>query len=82
MAITKGIDALTKLLDAYGVGVRAGVITPCLEDEEEFRAAMGLGPCSADVVADWKKGKGVRRPITLGGSVLPSEKDDPAGGVL
>lgn len=44
MAVKNNVDSLAKLLDAYGVGVRAGVITPCIEDEQEFRKALGLQP--------------------------------------
>jgi hypothetical protein len=53
------------LLDSYGVGVRAGVLTPCLEDENWFRKLIGLAPASAQVVADWKKTNGIRKPNTL-----------------
>ena len=59
------VTKLRELLDAYGIAVRAGVITPCLEDENAFRLRLGLDPASESVVADWKKSKGVRAPITL-----------------
>jgi hypothetical protein len=59
------IANLKGVLDAYGVGVRAGVITPQTADEEKLRAIMGLPVMSAAVKADWKESGGVRRPITL-----------------
>jgi hypothetical protein len=65
MAEVNKIDALAKLLEAYATGVRGGVLTPCLEDEEEFRAMLGLKPASENVKADWAKSSGVRAPITL-----------------
>lgn len=51
--------------DKYGIGVRAGLITPNLEDETAYRAAAGLPPPSADVQAAWAADGGARRPITL-----------------
>jgi hypothetical protein len=51
--------------DAYGVAVRAGVITPQAEDEEEFRKRLALPPMSPDAKAAWRNDKGTRRPITL-----------------
>lgn len=62
-------------VDAYGVGVRAGTITPQTEDEESFRQRMGL-PAMSDAARDaWEKDKGSRRPITLtppGGEAKPA----------
>ena len=52
------------LLDSYGVGVRAGVLTPCLEDENWFRKLIGLDPASAKVIADWASTNGIRKPNT------------------
>lgn len=51
--------------DAYGVAVRAGVITPQTQDEENFRKRLGLPPMSSEAKAAWQKDKGTRRPITL-----------------
>ena len=59
------IANLKALVDAYGVGVRAGVITPQTEDEREMRAKFGLPEMSDAVVADWAESGGVRHPITL-----------------
>ena len=52
-------------MEAYGIGVRAGAITPQLSDEESFRAEAGLPPLSEDVKQAWTEDKGIRRPITL-----------------
>jgi hypothetical protein len=73
MAELTKLESLAKLLEGYGIGVRAGVITPCEEDEIAFRAMMDLPEMSARVKEDWNKSSGVRRPITLSGSVLPSD---------
>jgi hypothetical protein len=51
--------------DAFGVGVRAGGITPSKEDEQAFRELGGLPAMSPAVVGAWKQDKGYRRPITL-----------------
>ena len=58
-------EKLINLLEAYGIAVRAGVITPCLQDENQFRKLMGLETAPAEVVADWTETKGVRKPVTL-----------------
>lgn len=60
-----GMESAKSQADAYGVGVRAGAITPTLADEEHFRKIMGLQPLSEEVKAAWKREGGVRRPITL-----------------
>ena len=70
------IAKLKSLIDAYGVAVRAGVITPCMEDEKMFRDEMGLPEMSANIRDDWAKTKFVRKPITLavaGGSPSHSQ---------
>lgn len=51
--------------DAYGVAVRAGVITPQTQDEDAFRKKLGLPPMSPAAKAAWSLDKGTRRPITL-----------------
>ena len=59
------IEKLKALLDAYGVGVRAGVITPCLDDENAFREMLGLDPAQSVVAEAWEDQGGVRTPVTL-----------------
>ncbi len=72
------IGNLKSLLDAYGVGVRAGVITPQTDDERALRDKFGLPEMSDAVVADWAESGGVRHPITLAvgedGSMLSGEE--------
>ena len=51
--------------DAYGVGVRAGMVTPQQDDEQHFRNAAGLPPMGKDALEAWSDDGGVRRPITL-----------------
>ena len=56
---------LKSKFDAYGVAVRAGAITPEIEDEASFRKEAGLPAMSQAVKGAWKEDKGFRRPITL-----------------
>lgn len=44
--------------DAYGVGVRAGVITPQQEDETAFRVEMGLPQISSNAAKAWNEDGG------------------------
>ncbi|MGQ2909205.1 MAG: phage portal protein [Aliihoeflea sp.] len=53
------------LVDAvadYGVAVRAGAITPQIEDEEAFRKALTLPSMSSSVTALWHDQHGYRAP--------------------
>ena len=50
--------------DAYGIAVRAGMVTPQSEDEAHFRSMAGLPPMSSLAEDAWDV-EGVRRPITL-----------------
>lgn len=52
-------------MDTFGVGVRAGAITPTPEDENHFRDRAGLPKITAAATAAWKKDGDVRRPITI-----------------
>jgi hypothetical protein len=52
------------MFDAYGVGVRAGAITPQSEDEAFFRREIGL-PNAAEAVNEVWSDEPTRRPITL-----------------
>lgn len=70
--------------DAYGVAVRAGVVTPQTDDEAAFRTKLALPAMSADAKRAWGDDKGVRRPITLtptpgteqAGPVIPQQEPD------
>tara|TARA_R100000808_G_scaffold1821_4_gene7765 strand:- start:3732 stop:5372 length:1641 start_codon:yes stop_codon:yes gene_type:complete len=59
--------------DSYGVGVRAGALTPQEEDERHFREAAGLPEPGAAVNSLWGEQGGIRQPITL----APSAPDSP-----
>jgi hypothetical protein len=77
MALKQEQASIVKtLLDSYGVGVRAGVLTPCLEDENWFRKLIGLDPASAKVVADWASTNGIRKPNTLKEEVTPTKETE------
>jgi len=58
-------ETLKAKFDSYGVGVRAGSITPQTADETAFRTEAGLPSVSPAVMAAWEKDGGYRRPITL-----------------
>jgi hypothetical protein len=62
------VNDLAILVNSYGVAVRAGVVTPCIEDEVYFRDLFGLPAMSAAIKADWSKTDGIRKPITLAGA--------------
>lgn len=51
--------------NAYGVAVRAGVITPQEADEAHFRQRMNLPAAGSAIGGAWQDDGGVRRPITL-----------------
>jgi hypothetical protein len=59
------IERLNRFMDAYGTAVRAGVITPNLDDETAIRRMMRLPVPNEDVKRYWKATKGVRKPVTL-----------------
>ena len=65
------IEEMKSKMDAYGVGVRAGAITPQSADEDHFRKSLEIPPPSPAVAAAWDEDEGYRRPITLqGGGVV------------
>lgn len=61
-------DDLKKQLDAFGVGVRAGAITPTEDDESYFRDLLDMPKANSNVAESWKEDGGYRRPITLKGA--------------
>lgn len=61
----KFFDSIKSKMDAYGVAVRAGAITPQVEDEIKLRQEAGLPAISEDVKRAWTEDEGYRRPITL-----------------
>lgn len=52
-------------IDSYGIAVRAGVITPQVEDEEALRTSLSLPPLSDAATALWRVQGNVRQPVTL-----------------
>jgi hypothetical protein len=67
---TTELDQVKGEAEAYGVAVRAGVITPQTDDENAFRDKLKLPPMSEAAKSAWVEDKGARRPITL---VKPGE---------
>ena len=60
-------------LDTYGVAVRAGVITPNVEDEKAVREQMRLPQVPPQVEEAWSESP-VRSPITLSSGLQASEE--------
>jgi hypothetical protein len=69
------IADLKSLLDAYGVGVRAGAITPQRDDEAYFRRIMDLPEMSTENEAYWQSVDGLKHPITLKSGLEEAEED-------
>jgi len=70
-----GLPEFKLMAEAYGVGVRAGVITPNEDDENFFRKLAKLPPIPPEVRRSWREQQ-TRQPITLqqeseGGGGLP-----------
>jgi len=63
-------------IEEYGVGVRAGVITPNEDDEATMRSEAGLPPMSAAVKAAWAEDGGARKPITLASQTMQTAETD------
>ena len=74
----RSADALLALLNAYGVAVRAGVITPNIDDEIAIRALMELPPVNDAVRANWERNAGVKAPVTVQADKPPAA--EPAQG--
>lgn len=60
-----GSPDMKNLLDAYGVAVRAGTITPQPDDEDHFRDLAGLPSLSEEARDLWELQGRTRQPITL-----------------
>lgn len=71
-------ESIAQESNDYGVAVRAGVITPQVDDEEHFRKRMGLPPVNASVRETWVKDGGTRRPITLSTPEAIQQQADPS----
>ena len=56
------------VLDAYGIAVRAGAITPNVKDENFFRELLGIEEINEHTAEAWEEDGGYRRPITLKGA--------------
>ena len=59
------LEEVQRLLDVYGTAVRAGGVTPNIEDEAALRRMMNLPQINGDVRQGWIDEKGVRKPTTL-----------------
>lgn len=59
------IEKLRMEVEAYGIGVRGGALTPSITDEDHFRERMGLPALTEEARESWGKEDNVRRPITL-----------------
>ena len=76
------ITKLLSLIETYGIGVRAGMITPQVEDEEYFRNVLEIPAMSGATKSNWAKTNGVKSPITLvqaGAPASPFNAPAPTG---
>jgi lambda family phage portal protein len=70
-------NPVKETLDSYGVAVRAGVITPNIEDERAVREQMHLPQVPPQVEAEWADSP-TRAPITLSGALQGDEQSNAA----
>lgn len=70
---------LREFAESYGVAVRAGLITPNIDDENHARELFGLPPANESVVAEWKRTDGVRAPITISGGTSQNDAINTGG---
>jgi len=61
-------QSVKETADAYGTAVRAGSITPNIEDETFFRETLGINPPNEFTNKAWREDGNFRRPVTLKGS--------------
>jgi hypothetical protein len=73
------IETTAEEMNAYGIGVRAGAITPSRPDEVHFRQKLSLPALDQNAHSAWDEDGGVRRPITLVGKEggQPGQAADP-----
>ncbi|MBY5873731.1 phage portal protein [Rhizobium leguminosarum] len=76
-SVTGADEDITGKLNSYGVAVRAGVITPQIDDETAFRQKLGLPGMSSSVKGLWDQQQGYRLPVTLAGAGAAVGGDDP-----
>jgi len=74
------IAKLRSFVEAIGVAVRAGVLTPSEDDEKYVREYFGLPVMNESVKADWKKTEGARSPITIAAEADKKEAEEVANG--
>lgn len=69
--VARGIANGREDAETYGMAVRAGAVTPQVEDEEAIRTQLHLPPVGQAARAAWKQAGGVRSPITLDNETPP-----------
>ena len=67
-------ENLRQFAEAYGIAVRAGLITPNIEDEKAARRLFGLPDAPEAVLIEWNRTNGVRAPITLSGGTSVNDQ--------
>lgn len=66
-------------VDTYGIAVRAGILTPQVEDEQALRQSLSLPPLSAAATALWSVQGNVRQPVTLKSGAEGKNEAETAG---
>ena len=59
------VDELKQTLEVYGTAVRAGGVTPNIDDEAAIRKLMNLPPVNDSVRQGWEKEGGTKKPTTI-----------------
>ena len=59
------VDELKQTLEVYGTAVRAGGVTPNIDDEAAIRKLMNLPPVNDSVREGWNKEGGTKKPTTI-----------------
>jgi hypothetical protein len=68
---------VTAQANAYAIARNAGLVTPCREDEENFRREAGLAPMSEEIEAKWEENPTGEPPKPAPGPGQPPA-DEPA----
>lgn len=66
-------------MNAFGIAVRSGFITPQVEDEPVLRATLGLPELGNAASRLWETQGGVRQPVTLKSGAEGAAEAESAG---
>jgi hypothetical protein len=67
------IKNVREAMEAYGIGVRSGSLTPQPDDEAAFRELLNLPAPGAAIAAKWAAQGGTRAPVTIANNANPTD---------